>query len=363
MHLQYLRLLNFKNYAALEADFSPQINAIVGDNGTGKTNLLDAVHYLSLTKSAFNKIDTQNIKHGEDFFRIDGTFLKEDEKWDVSCRLKAGDKKVVQVNKLPYERLSEHVGRFPLVMMAPDDTDLIRGGSEDRRRFFDGIISQIDAVYLQSLMKYNHLLNQRNSLLKQFADRHYVDRTLLETYNEPLLALGKEVFERRQAFVTDFLPVFLHHYQHLTDSREEVALQYESHWQSGTFAKEFVQSINRDLYIQRTDLGIHRDDYAFSIEGHPLRKYGSQGQQKSFVIALKLAQFDQMKDVSGRKPMLLLDDIFDKLDDHRIAHLMELVADQHFGQIFLTDARPERTEKIFNTIRAEVRVFRTTFTE
>ncbi len=360
MYLSELSLTNFKNHAARSLRLSPQLNAFVGDNGTGKTNLLDAIYYLALSKSAFQRLDQQHIRHGQDFFRLQGLFCDGQDQYRVACQLRAGAKKVLTVNQVPYERISDHIGRFPVVLMAPDDTDLIRGGSEGRRRFFDGVLAQLDNRYLSDLMDYNRLLAQRNSLLKQFADRRYVDRTLLDTYAEPMVALAERLYARRRDFLATFEPRFQHHYQHLTEQREDVSLTYDSTLHADEpFATVFARAARHDLAAQRTTLGIHKDDYTFRLGEHPLRHYGSQGQQKSFVIALRLAQFDSLCRAEGHKPILLLDDIFDKLDEHRIRHLIELVADHHFGQIFLTDARPERTTKIFEQLDAELAIFPT----
>ncbi|MGB3619011.1 MAG: DNA replication/repair protein RecF [Catalinimonas sp.] len=362
MHLHHLRLTNFKNYESFAVDDLAPLNVFVGDNGTGKTNLLDAIHYLSLTKSAFTHLDARSVRHGTDFFRLEGMFERDGERSVVTCALRPGEKKVFKVNQVPYERLSEHVGRFPLVLIAPDDTDLIRHGSEGRRRFFDALLSQLDAPYLRALMEYNHLLQQRNRLLKQFAARHFIDRTLLDAYDEPMLRRGQQIYECRRALIDRFVPVFLENYRHFCDEREEVSLRYTSSWENPDFAGRFRKTVNDDLQLQRTTLGVHRDDYVFGLGDHLMKRYGSQGQQKSFVVALKLAQFDLMWRETGRKPLLLLDDVFDKLDDRRIRHLMDRVADQSFGQIFLTDARSERTEKIFAALKTPGRIIRTTFT-
>jgi DNA replication and repair protein RecF len=357
MHLENISLLNFKNYEELQMGFSEQINCFVGQNGSGKTNLLDAIHYLSLTKSAFNSLDNQNILHQAPFFMIQGTFSKQQEHVPVHCSLKKGEKKVFKHSKKTYERLSEHIGKFPVVMIAPNDTDIIREGSEMRRKFFDSIISQIDQEYLRKLLHYNHILKQRNSLLKQFAEQRFFDGDLLSTYDDQLLKTAEFIYHKRAEFLIDFLPYFYEHYQNLSENKEEVSLRYASDMQQEDFREVFEQSRQKDLILQRTSRGIHRDDYKFGIEGHSLKKFGSQGQQKSFLIALKLAQFDIIKAQKGFKPILLLDDIFDKLDDRRIAKLMEMVAHHTFGQLFVTDARPERSEAIFEQIEAEVKVF------
>lgn len=359
MYLERISLLNFKNYDSLELRLSPEINCFVGENGSGKTNLLDAIHYLSLSKSAFNKIDSQNIKQGESLFVLNGWFREDQSLQHVHCSLKMGEKKVLKLNKTPYEKLSDHIGRFPVVLIAPDDTEVIKEGSEERRKFFDQIISQVDRPYLETLIKYNHYLLQRNSLLKQFYERNYFDQSLLESYSEPLLQLGKRVYERRKAFVERFSPLFLEHYRNLTESREEVTLTYESQWQEANFEQIFKDAVKKDVFAQRTTFGIHKDDFIFSINNLGLKKFGSQGQQKSYLIALKLAQFDVIQQEKNDKPLLLLDDIFDKLDDRRIARLLEMVAGHQFGQIFITDARPERTSRLLQHIDAQINIYST----
>ncbi|MDO1445127.1 DNA replication and repair protein RecF [Rhodocytophaga aerolata] len=359
MYLEKINLLNFKNYEELSLSFCPAINCIVGHNGSGKTTLLDAIHYLSLTKSAFSILDSQSIKHESDFFLIDGKFNVEGKHYQITCSLKAGGRKVVMSDKKAYDRLSEHIGRFPVVMIAPDDTDLIRDGSDLRRKFFDGMISQIDASYLANLLQYNLILKQRNGLLKQFFERNYFDKELLETYSVQLLAIGKVLHEKRKDFIKTYVPMFQKHYQQLTDSREEVDLVYESELFEEDFEYEFYFATKRDLQAQRTTKGIHKDDFIFEINRFELRKFGSQGQQKSFVIALKLAQFDSIQQNKNCKPILLLDDIFDKLDELRINKLLEMMAKGTFGQLFVTDARPERTRKIFEHIPSETCIFQT----
>lgn len=359
MHLESLELLNFKNYEEIKLQFSPEINCLVGSNGSGKTNMLDAIHYLSLTKSAFNPIDSQNIRHEADFMVIRGEFSKAEKKESIQCSLQQGQRKLFKHNKKVYDKISEHIGRYPVVFIAPNDTDVIREGSETRRKFFDSILSQLDQQYLQWLLQYNHNLKQRNSLLKQFAERHSFDKDLLEPYNQQLLSLGLNLREARKNFLEEYLPYFLNHYQNLSGGQETVSIRYESNLNVDKPAEALHQSLRRDLILQRSNIGTHKDDYIFEIEGHPLKKFGSQGQQKSFVIALKLAQFDLIRQHKDFKPILLLDDIFDKLDDQRIAKLMELVSGHTFGQLFVTDARPERTERIFEQLRdTEVKVFK-----
>jgi DNA replication and repair protein RecF len=359
MHLEKISLLNFKNYEELSLELSPHINCIVGHNGSGKTNLLDAVHYLSLTKSAFTGTDSQSVRHEADFFLINGTFRNEGKTYQVTCSFKNGQRKTMMLDKKAYERMSEHIGRFPIVLIAPDDTDLVREGSEVRRKFFDGLLSQIDADYLADLLLYNTVLKHRNGLLKQFYERNYFDKELLETFNVQVLNLGKRLHRKRRDFMSHFVPVFQRHYQNLSESREEVDLIYESELFEESFEYDFSFATKIDLQLQRTTKGIHKDDFVFELNRFSLKKFGSQGQQKSFVIALKLAQFDSMHSSKQVKPILLLDDIFDKLDDLRISKLLEMIAAGTFGQLFVTDARPERTQKIFEKVLAETRIFQT----
>lgn len=357
MWLENISLLNFKNYEELSLSFSPQINCFVGENGSGKTNLLDAIYYLSLTKSAFSSTEAQNIRHQQAFFLVKGKFEKEAEKYAIQFSLQEGQKKQFKNSRIPYEKLSEHIGLFPAVLITPNDTDIIRGASEIRRKFYDGIMSQISVEYLDQLLRYNHLLRQRNSLLKQFAETQRYDKDLLDSYSEPLLESGAFIYAFRKSFVNDFFPIFIEHYNNLSGQKEQVSISYESDFSQPGFRELFYKNYRRDLPAQRTTLGIHKDDYVFEIDNHPVKKYGSQGQQKSFVISLRLSQFDIIREAKGVKPLLLLDDVFDKLDDFRITKLSEMVATRSFGQLFVTDARPERTYQIFEPIVADKKVF------
>ena len=357
MWLEKVGLLNFKNYEEVAIDFSQHINCFVGENGSGKTNLLDVIYYLSFTKSAFSSTEQQNMKHGTALFLVKGTFHKQGEVYDVQFSLQRGQKKDARNSRVPYDKLSEHIGRFPAVLISPDDTDLIRERSESRRRFFDSIISQINRAYLDDLIRYNHVLRQRNSLLKQFADRHTYDRDLLDSYSTQLLTLGHQIYEARRSFIVQFIPLFEQHYRYLSDDKETVSIEYQSHFARSDSQDAFYRAYPRDLALQRTTQGTHRDDFVFEIAQYPVKKYGSQGQQKSFVIALKLAQFEIIHQQTGIKPLLLLDDIFDKLDDHRIAQLTRLVIAQTFGQLFLTDARPERTHQLLKALDVEKKFF------
>ena len=358
MWLKQLSVLNFKNYAEATLHFAPEVNAFTGANGAGKTNLLDALHYVSLCKSFFNPVDSQQIRQGADWFMVQGEFDKEGQSDTVACSLKRNQKKQFKKNKKAYTRLADHIGLFPLVMVSPNDSSIVADGSEERRRFIDNVISQTDLSYLDGLIAYNRCLMQRNSLLKQAAKSGPLDGGLLEVLNLQLVELGMPIFEKRQAFMAEFIPEFNTHYQFLTDTAESVSLVYESQLIDGVFAELLEQQLERDRMLERTTVGIHKDDLAFSIHGDmPLKKFGSQGQQKSFLVALKLAQYSFLHRKKGFKPLLLLDDIFDKLDDKRTRKLMQMVSEDDFGQIFLTDTDSGRINRIFEEINRKVRVF------
>ncbi|MHA4893224.1 DNA replication/repair protein RecF [Pedobacter sp. PWIIR3] len=360
MWLKNITLLNFKNYADASISFSKTVNAFVGNNGAGKTNLLDAIHYLCLCKGYFNPIDTQQIKTNEDLFLIQGDFDRQDKNEKITCGVKRNQKKQFKRNKKEYDKLANHIGLFPLVMISPYDTAIIMEGSEERRRFMDNVISQTDAHYLDELILYNkHLLN-RNALLKQIAITKSYDPSLLEIYNDQLVASGVKIFKKRQEFMLDFIPLFNKYYEFITASSEVVNLQYQSQLNDTAFEHLLLQSIERDKILERTTTGIHKDELVFSIAEMPLKKFGSQGQQKSFVIALKLAQYAYLQKYKGFKPLLLLDDIFDKLDDSRVSKLMEMVSHHDFGQIFITDTGKDRVVGIFNEIQVPLTLFEVT---
>jgi DNA replication and repair protein RecF len=366
MTLDQLHLLFFKNYDEANLALSPGINCFIGDNGSGKTNLLDAIYYLSLTKSAFTSADAQSIKQGADFFVVKGKFstplLEQPETIQVSLR--AGQKKIITHDKQPYDRLADHIGRYPAVLISPYDTDLIRQGSEERRRYFDSLQSQLDHDFLELLIQYNGLLRQRNATLKQGSGSHGFDTLYLHALDDQLAPLGESLSVARAAFLTLFIPVFQRHYAQLADGREEVLLEYKSQLPGQNFRHLLLANERRDVTLQRSTTGPHRDDFIFLMDGLPVKSYASQGQQKSFVIALKLAQFEllatkpQPTGAAPVKPFLLLDDIFDRLDDKRIARLLQLVADHTFGQVFLTDTNLERTDHALAGIAGDIRRFR-----
>ncbi|HYG03553.1 MAG TPA: DNA replication/repair protein RecF [Chryseosolibacter sp.] len=357
MHLKSLQLVNFKNYESVRLEFSDKINVLVGTNGSGKTNLLDAIHYLSITKSAFLSSDQHLIKHGEKFFSIKGEMQINRSIADIFCAVQPGNKKVVREGVNDYQKISDHIGKYPVVLIAPDDTELVREGSEERRRFFDSIISQIDKPYLESLIQYNHVLKQRNGLLKMFSEGKSFDSIALETYDRVMKASGEKIFARRKQFVEEFKPVFLRYYQIIVENAEQVDLQYQSDLLNSSFPDGLKKNLEKDLQYQRTNFGIHKDDYVFSLGSGDLKRLGSQGQKKSFIIALKLAHFDVVEKIKGIRPILLLDDIFDKLDDLRIEKLLQMIRDDRFGQLFLTDARPDRTAGLLDEIGVPARIF------
>lgn len=360
MWLKNITLLNFKNYADASISFSKTVNAFVGDNGAGKTNLLDAIHYLCLCKGYFNPIDSQQIKSGEELFMIQGDFDRKEKNEKITCGVKRNQKKQFKRNKKEYDKLANHIGLFPLVMISPYDTNIIMEGSEERRRFMDNVISQTDTHYLDELIMYNrHLLN-RNALLKQIAVTRSYDPTLLEIYNEQLVQSGVQIFGKRRQFMEEFIPLFNHYYQFLTADQEMVSLQYQSQLADTAFEQLLLQSIEKDKVLERTTTGIHKDELVFTITEMPLKKFGSQGQQKSFLIALKLAQYAYLQKYKGFKPLLLLDDIFDKLDDNRLHKLMQMVSHHDFGQIFITDTGRERVQAVFHKIEVPITLFEVT---
>lgn len=357
MFLQKLSLINFKNYSEAELSFTPGAQAFVGDNGSGKTNLLDAIHYLSLCKSYFNPADNQNIRHDADFMLLQGTYELNGHRELIHCGLKRNQRKVFKRNNKEYERLADHIGLLPVVMVSPVDSMLITEGSEERRRFIDSIISQYDKAYLDDLIAYNKIVAHRNALLKQFAQRRTFDQDSLSIWDEQLIPLADKIFVKRHEFIVRFSPIFQQHYGFITDAREKVAVTYESHLEEGNFAATLSAALEKDRMMQYTTTGIHKDDLVFTIGSYPVKRFASQGQQKSFLIALKLAQFDFIKEIKQVKPILLLDDIFDKLDDSRVRRLMELVSRENFGQIFISDTHPERVGKIFDGISRPIRIF------
>jgi DNA replication and repair protein RecF len=362
MTLDSLQLLFFKNYDDAALRLSPGLNCFIGDNGSGKTNLLDAIHYLSLTKSAITASDALCVKQGADFFVVKGNFTSDAESGPetIQVSLRLGQKKTLTHNKQPYERMADHIGKYPAVLISPYDTDLIRQGSEDRRKYFDSLMAQLDHEFLELLISYNALLRQRNAVLKQGSERpaHGFDRDYLLALDEQLAPIGQHLTSLREAFLAEYVPIFQRHYRQLADGREVVTLTYKSQLLGADFAQLLRSNERRDFALQRSTTGSHRDDFVFLMDDSPVKSHASQGQQKSFAIALKLAQFEMLAAKQQHKPLLLLDDIFDRLDDKRIARLLELVADETFGQVFLTDTNLQRTDQALARVSIPILRFR-----
>jgi DNA replication and repair protein RecF len=358
MYLKRLSLTNFKNYSHAEMEFSPRINCIVGNNGVGKTNILDAVHYLSLTKSFFNNIDSVSIRHNEDFFIIQGFFSKDGEEDNIFCSFHRHRQKMMKRNGREYERLSDHVGRYPVVMISPADSALISEGSDERRKFMNKIISQYNAEYLDSVLNYNKALQQRNKLLRDFNALNNFDNEMLYVWDSQLVRYGMFVYSERDLLINELIPVFREYYSLVSDQKEKVRLKYRSDLSEGDFTGILKNTLNKDRSLEYTSAGIHKDDLLFEMNGYSVRSLGSQGQQKSYLVALKLAKFDYIKRKAGYAPILLLDDIFDKFDAERVAQIIRLVGNHRFGQIFITDTHQERLREILNTIDTDYKLFK-----
>lgn len=337
MFLRKLALLNFKNHPQLNVGFSGRLNCIIGNNGVGKTNLLDAIYYLCLTKSYFNSVDQQNILFGQDFFRLAGNFEKEDKPVELVYKLASGRKKELSVNDVPVTKLSRHVGNFPAIIITPDDNQLILGSSDERRRFLDSTLSQVNHQYLLWVIEYNKLLTQRNAALKRFAEEGTFNRALIETYNQQLVPLADAIHQARKVAIEKLLPSFNDFYKQISLERETVSMAYISQLNEKPMDVLLDETLQKDAILQRTEAGIHKDDIDFYIGNNKLKKFGSQGQQKSFIISIKLAQFAFIKAAKGFNPLLLIDDIFDKLDNDRSQKLVEMISGPNFGQVFITD--------------------------
>lgn len=358
MFLKKLSIVNYKNITSKDFVFDANINCFVGNNGVGKTNLLDAVYHLGVGKGYFNSSASQSIRHGEEFYVIDGLFETQEREEQIVCSIKRGQKKIIKCNGKAYDKLADHIGKYPMVIISPADQDLIIEGSDVRRKFLDNVISQSDLEYLDKLIRYNRVLLQRNTLLKHFSENQYFDAETLSIYDEQLSEFGQFIYERRKLFMKAFLPIFEYQYQYISEGKENVNLTYESTLHQTNLATLLKQNIHKDRLLQHTSVGIHKDDLLFEIEGFPMKKYGSQGQQKSFLIALKLSQFEMIKKQLKVVPIFLLDDIFDKLDDNRVAKLVSLVTERHFGQLFITDTHYERTENVVKRTLLKYKIFR-----
>lgn len=344
MYLRKLVLINFKNIAQAEIALSERLNCFVGDNGAGKTNVLDAVYYLSMSKSALTMTDGQSVRHGEDFFVVEGTYAGDSGSSDtVNCSFLRRSGKVLKLNGKEYDRMADHVGRFPVVMVSPQDSVLITDAAEERRRYLNAFLSQLDHDYLASLMRYNAVLAERNRFLKSSSDEQ-----MLRIYDMQLADHAARIYERRRDIIDRMRPLVAEFYRRLSGDREQVEIEYRSELSSASMGELLLASRERDIVNGFTTSGIHRDDMSLRIGGYPLRKYGSQGQQKSFLMSLKLAQCRILTEVCGERPLLLLDDLFDKLDTSRVENLLTLVSGDDFGQIFITDCNRSRLETILS---------------
>ena len=353
MILRKLSILNYKNIAEATLELSPKMNCFIGRNGMGKTNVLDAIYYLSFCRSAGNPIDSQVIRHEEPFFMLEGNY---DEDLCISVAMKRGTKKHFKRNKKEYKRLSEHIGLIPLVVVAPSDTLLIEGTSEERRKLMDMVISQYDRSYIDALARYNNAHQQRNTLLKM--EDEEPDPLLMQLWEEQMAESGEELYQKRKAFVDELEPIFQDYYQRISGGQERVGLSYVSHCQRGPLLEVIQRDRTKDRAVGYSLHGVHRDDLEFTLDGHPMRREGSQGQNKTYVIALKLAQFDFLKRTASQTtPLLLLDDIFDKLDAERVEQIVRLVSSDSFGQIFITDTNRDHLDQILRSSALDYRIF------
>lgn len=353
MQLNRLSILNYKNIAQADLSFSSKINCFIGNNGMGKTNLLDAIYYLSFCKSFTNPADMQNILHDADFFVLQGSYTRNDSAEEVYCGLKRRQKKQFKLNKKEYERFSDHIGFLPLVIISPSDSALVSEGSDERRKFIDSVISQFNRRYLNELIRYNKALLQRNTLLKN--ETH--DEEVYDIWEEQMVEAGVFIFETRRAFVEQFIPIFQSRFQFITSGNETVRLQYQTQLADRDFGESLRQARERDRMLGFTTVGAHKDDLEMLLGDYPIKRVGSQGQNKSFLVALKLAQFDFLKQASHLTPLLLLDDIFDKLDAERVERIVSLVSGDGFGQIFITDTNREHIDYLLNKTDCDAQLF------
>lgn len=358
MILKSITLTNYKSFSAKTVDLDPKINCFIGSNGVGKSNVLDAIYHLSFGKSYFNPISSQNIKHGEDFFAIKGSYRNESKEEVVIINFKKNDKKVIKRNNKKYEKFSDHIGFIPLVIISPSDRNLIAEGSDIRRKFIDSVISQSDKKYLENLINYNKILTQRNSLLKLIFKNKNFDKQTIQVYDSQLESIGEKIHMKRKMFLNDFIPVFKDKYKSISNNNEDVDIRYKTDLEFDKLSVLLQENIEKDMFLQYTSKGIHKDDLVFNINDYSVKKFGSQGQQKSLLIALKLAQFDFLKSQNKNNPILLLDDIFDKLDKNRVKQIINLVSANDFGQIFISDTDEERTIESIKEINNSNKIFK-----
>ncbi len=355
MILKKLTILNYRNIATAELTFSPKINCFVGHNGEGKTNVLDAIHFLSLTKSTANSIDSMNIRHGEELMMVQGIYDLNGTEEEISIGLKSHQKKHVKRNKKEYKRMAEHIGLLPLIIASPNDSNIISGGSEERRRLMDIVISQYDPEYLTALSTYNKALQQRNALLKAEEEPQ---PEILSLFEEMMAENGERIYQKRNAFIEEFTPVFQHFYQLISNGNEKIGLCYTSHCQRGPLLAIIQRDRTKDRIMGYSLHGIHKDELEMTLNGFPIKREGSQGQNKTYMLALKLAQFDFLKRTGSKTvPLLLLDDIFDKLDAQRVEQIVDIVSSDAFGQIFITDTNREHLDKILERSQGNYKIF------
>lgn len=360
MHISNISITNFKNIKEAELTFSPKLNCFIGNNGAGKTNVLDSIYYLSFCKSFFNSTDQLNINHDESYFMLNSNYRRLESNETISCGLQKGQKKQFKRNSKVYKKLIDHIGLLPLVMITPSDVDLILGGSDERRKFMDGVISQYNQNYLDDLLKYNRALQQRNNLLKHFAAERKFDTELLEVWDNQLIEYGSRIHNERVVFVKKLIPVFQQYYSKISLDNEKVELVHQSQLYEQSFENALKESLAKDRAAQYSTVGTHKDDLLLKIGDFPIKKLGSQGQKKTYLVALKLAQFDFIKEISGIKPILLLDDVFDKLDQQRVEQIVKVVSGQQFGQIFFTDTNREHFDSVIKKMNTDFRIFKVT---
>ena len=354
MRLNSLSILNYKNIREADLAFSPKINCFIGNNGMGKTNILDAIYFLSFCKSHSNSIDSQNIMHEAEFCLLQGKYSLGENTEEIYCGMKLRQKKQFKRNKKEYERLSDHIGLLPLVLVSPDDSVLISEGSDERRKFVDGVISQYNKTYLNNLLQYNNALKQRNAILKSEVP---VDHSVLDLWEDQMAAYGTYIYEQRRKFIDEFVPIFQNFYTYISCGNEQISLTYQSQHQDRDIKERMILTRERDFALGYSTQGIHKDELEMNLDGYPIKRVGSQGQNKTYLISLKLAQFDFLKRTHNLSPLLLLDDIFDKLDSIRVKKIVELVSGETFGQIFITDTNREHLDLILHQLNQQASIF------
>tara|TARA_B100000902_G_scaffold325080_1_gene319535 strand:+ start:266 stop:1366 length:1101 start_codon:yes stop_codon:yes gene_type:complete len=357
MFLNSLKIDNYKNLKNVKLKFTKKINCFIGNNGIGKTNIIDSIYHLAFTKSYFNPSTSQNVMTGSDYFSINGDYEIKDRRENIHCYYKIGQKKVIKRNSKVYNRISDHIGMINLVIISPHDRNLITEGSEMRRKFIDSVIGQVDKIYLQGIINYNKVISQRNSLLKYFFINRKFDKDTIESYNQQLISIGTPIFKERSKFMSAFIPIFKKYYSDISSGDEIVDISYKSDLNSGSFSEILNESLSKDRFLQYTSRGIHKDDLIFNINNNRIKNFGSQGQQKSFLIALKLAQFDYYKTKFGNSPIILLDDIFDKLDQNRVRQIVQILEKKEFSQIFITDTHVDRVKDALSISKNKEEIF------